>query len=180
MDPEFNHYNPDNQIIDLGIKYDTFGEFHSNFATTFTGISMLGLSDYYEQNWPSDSPLGFEVFPDDSGSKNYLFSNYPFQIKNNPDSDIIVSNNICDAGGKVNGIFYKPIVSDTEMAVMESDLMQCAKNSGINIDENGQMSQDDINKIYICQVDIWFQHKNNYKLEKWYWTIDTSLLEECK
>ena len=181
LDPEFNHYNhPDNQIIDLGIKYDAFGEFNSNFANTFTGVSMLGLSDYYEQNWPSDSPLGFEVFPDDSGSKNYLFSDYPFQIKNNPDSDIIVSRNICDAGGKVNGIMYKPIVSDTEMAAMESYLMQCAKNSGINIDENGQMSQDDINKIYICQVDTWFQHKNNYKLEKWYWTIDTSLLEECK
>ncbi|MDT3694600.1 MAG: hypothetical protein ROM03_09320 [Mucispirillum sp.] len=181
LDPEFNHYNhPDNQIIDLGIKHDAFGEFNSNFANTFTGVSMLGLSDYYEQNWPSDSPLGFEVFPDDSGSKNYLFSDYPFQIKNNPDSDIIVSRNICDAGGKVNGIMYKPIVSDTEMAVMESDLMQCAKNSGINIDENGQMSQDDINKIYICQVDTWFQHKNNYKIEKWYWTIDTTLLEECK
>ena len=181
LDPEFNHYNhPDNQIIDLGIKYDAFGEFNSNFANTFTGDSMLGFSGYYEQNWPSDSPLGFEVFQDDSGSKNYLFSNYPFQIKNNPDSDIIVSSNICDANGKVNGIFYKPIVSNTEMAAMESDLMQCAKNSGINIDENGQMSQDDINKIYICQVDTWFQHKDNYKLEKWYWTIDTTLLEECK
>lgn len=181
LDPEFNHYNhPDNQIIDLGIKHDAFGEFNSNFANTFTGVSMLGLSDYYEQNWPSDSPLGFEVFPDDSGSKNYLFSDYPFQIKNNPDSDIIVSRNICDAGGKVNGIMYKPIVSDTEMTAMESDLMQCAENSGINIDENGQISQDDINKIYICQVDTWFQHKNNYKLEKWYWTIDTNLLEECK
>ena len=181
LDPEFNHYNhPDNQIIDLGIKYDAFGEFNSNFANTFTGVSMLGFSGYYEQNWPSDSPLGFEVFQDDSGSKNYLFSNYPFQIKNNPDSDIIVSRNICDAGGKVNGIMYKPIVSDTEMAALESDFMQCAKNSGINIDENGQMSQDEIDKIYICQLDTWFQHKNNYKLEKWYWTIDTSLLEECK
>lgn len=181
LDPAFNHYNhPNNQIIDLGIKYDTFGEFNTNFANTFTGVSMLGFSGYYEQNWPSDSPLGFEVFPDDSGSKNYLFFNYPFQIKNNPDSDIIVSRNICNAGGKVNGIMYKPIVSDTEMAAIESDLMQCVKNSGINIDENGQMSQDDIDKIYICQLDTWSQHKNNYKLEKWYWTIDTSLLEECK
>ena len=141
---------------------------------------MLGFSGYYEQNWPSDSPLGFEVFQDDSRSKNYLFSNYPFQIKNNPDSDIIVSRNICDAGGKVNGIMYKPIVSDTEMAALESDFMQCAENSGINIDENGQMSQDEIDKIYICQLDTWFQHKNNYKLEKWYWTIDTTQLEECK
>lgn len=172
------HYNQSSEITNfIGIKYDTFGEFSD--IPMFTNVSSL-LKDvnYKEGNWPSDSSLHFEVFPDSSTDQNgYFFSNYPYKHSNEDD---FIADNICSAGGKVNGIFYKPIVSDTEMAAMQSDLMQCLQNSGINIDENGQISQDDIDKMLVCFADIWFQHKNNYKIEKWYWTIDTSLLEECK
>ena len=176
LDRTLIHYNQSTEITNfIGIKYDTFGEFSD--IPMFTNVSAL-LKDvnYKEDNWPSDNLLHFEVFPDSStDQKGYFFSNYPYR-----NEDDFIADNICLANGKVNGIFYKPIVSDTEMAVMESDLMQCAKNSGINIDENGQMSQDDVDKMLVCFADIWFQHKDNYKLEKWYWTIDTTLLEECK
>lgn len=170
------HYNQSSEITNfIGIKYDTFGEFSD--IPMFTNVSSL-LKDvnYKEGNWPSDSSLHFEVFPDSSTDQNgYFFSNYPYKHE-----DDFIADNICSAGGKVNGIFYKPIVSDTEMTAIGSDLMQCAKNSGIDIDENGQISQDDVDKMLACFVDTWFQHKNNYKLEKWYWTIDTTQLEECK
>ena len=172
------HYNQSSEITNfIGIKNNTFGEFSD--IPMFTNVSLL-LKDvnYKEGNWPSDSSLHFEVFPDSSTDQNgYFFSNYPYKHSNEDD---FIADNICLANGKVNGIFYKPIVSDTEMAAIGSDLMQCAKNSGIDIDENGQISQDDVDKMLVCFVDTWFQHKNNYKLEKWYWTIDTSLLEECK
>lgn len=178
IDRTLHHYNQSSQITNfIGIKNDTFGEFSD--IPMFTNVSSL-LKDvnYKEANWPSDSSLHFEIFPDSStDQKGYFFSNYPYKHWNEDD---FIADNICLANGKVNGIFYKPIVSDTEMAAMESDLMQCAKNSGIDIDENGQISQDDVDKMLVCFVDTWFQHKNNYKLEKWYWTIDTSLLEECK
>lgn len=178
IDRTLHHYNQSSQITNfIGIKNDTFGEFSD--IPMFTNVSSL-LKDvnYKEANWPSDSSLHFEIFPDSStDQKGYFFSNYPYKDWNEDD---FIADNICLANGKVNGIFYKPIVSDTEMAAMESDLMQCAKNSGIDIDENGQISQDDVDKMLVCFVDTWFQHKNNYKLEKWYWTIDTSLLEECK
>lgn len=178
IDRTLHHYNQSSQITNfIGIKNDTFGEFSD--IPMFTNVSsLLKYVNYKEANWPSDSSLHFEIFPDSStDQKGYFFSNYPYKDWNEDD---FIADNICLANGKVNGIFYKPIVSDTEMAAMESDLMQCAKNSGIDIDENGQISQDDVDKMLVCFVDTWFQHKNNYKLEKWYWTIDTSLLEECK
>ena len=172
------HYNQSSEITNfIGIKNNTFGEFSD--IPMFTNVSSL-LKDvnYKEGNWPSDSSLHFEVFPDSSTDQNgYFFSNYPYKHWNEDD---FIADNICSAGGKVNGIFYKTIVSDTEMTAIGSDLMQCAENSGINIDENGQISQDDYDKMLVCFVDTWFQHKNNYKLEKWYWTIDTTQLEECK
>lgn len=178
LDRTLIHYNQSSEITNfIGIKNDTFGEFSD--IPMFTNVSSL-LKDvnYKEGNWPSDSSLHFEVFPDSSTDQNgYFFSNYPYKQWNEDD---FIADNICSAGGKVNGIFYKPIVSDTEMTAMESDLMQCAENSGIDIDENGQISQDDVDKMLVCFVDTWFQHKNNYKLEKWYWTIDTTQLEECK
>jgi len=182
LDRTLIHHNQSNQITNfIGIKYDTFGEFSESPTFTNVNATMKDLN-YKENNWPSDSSLHFEVFPDSSssttGQNGYFFSNHYYKYQH--ESGNVIADNICSANGKVNGVFYKPIVSDTEMAAMQSDAMQCAKNSGINIDENGQISQDDTDKMLVCFADIWFQHKNNYKLEKWYWTIDTSLLEECK
>ena len=182
LDRTVIHYNQSNQITNfIGIKYDTFGEFSEIPTFTNANATMKDLN-YKENNWPSDSSLHFEVFPDSNssttGQNGYFFSNHYYKYQY--ESGNFIADNICSANGKVNGIFYKPIVSDTEMAAMQSDGMQCLQNSGINIDENGQISQDDTDKMLVCFADIWFQHKNNYKIEKWYWTIDTTLLEECK
>ena len=182
LDRTLIHHNQSNQITNfIGIKYDTFGEFSESPTFTNANATMKDLN-YKENNWPSDSSLHFEVFPDSNssttGQNGYFFSNHYYKYQH--ESGNFIADNICSANGKVNGIFYKPIVSDTEMAAMQSDGMQCLQNSGINIDENGQVSQDDIDKMLVCFADIWFQHKNNYKIEKWYWTIDTTQLEECK
>ena len=182
LDRTLIHHNQSNQITNfIGIKYDTFGEFSESPTFTNVNATMEDLN-YKENNWPSDSSLHFEVFPDSNssttGQNGYFFSNHYYKYQH--ESGNFIADNICSANGKVNGIFYKPIVSDTEMAAMQSDGMQCLQNSGINIDENGQISQDDTDKMLVCFADIWFQHKNNYKIEKWYWTIDTTLLEECK
>ena len=182
LDRTLIHYNQSSEITNfIGIKYDTFGEFSESPTFTNVNATMKDLN-YKENNWPSDSSLHFEVFPDSNssttGQNGYFFSNHYYKYQH--ESGNFIADNICSANGKVNGIFYKPIVSDTEMAAMQSDGMQCLQNSGINIDENGQISQDDTDKMLVCFADIWFQHKNNYKIEKWYWTIDTTLLEECK
>ncbi len=182
LDRTLIHHNQSSEITNfIGIKYDTFGEFSESPTFTNANATMKDLN-YKENNWPSDSSLHFEVFPDSNssttGQNGYFFSNHYYKYQY--ESGNFIADNICSANGKVNGIFYKPIVSDTEMAAMQSDGMQCLQNSGINIDENGQISQDDIDKMLVCFADIWFQHKNNYKIEKWYWTIDTTLLEECK
>lgn len=182
IDRTLIHHNQSSEITNfIGIKYDTFGEFSELPTFTNANATMKDLN-YKENNWPSDSSLHFEVFPDSNssttGQNGYFFSNHYYKYQY--ESGNVIADNICSANGKVNGIFYKPIVSDTEMAAMQSESMQCLQNSGINIDENGQISQDDIDKMLVCFADIWFQHKDNYKLEKWYWTIDTTLLEECK
>ena len=182
LDRTLIHHNQSSEITNfIGIKYDTFGEFSESPTFTNVNATMKDLN-YKENNWPSDSSLHFEVFPDSdsstTGQNGYFFSNHYYKYQY--ESGNFIADNICSANGKVNGIFYKPIVSDTVMAAMQSDGMQCLQNSGINIDENGQISQDDIDKMLVCFADIWFQHKNNYKIEKWYWTIDTTLLEECK
>lgn len=182
LDRTLIHHNQSSEITNfIGIKYDTFGEFSESPTFTNANATMKDLN-YKENNWPSDSSLHFEVFPDSNssttGQNGYFFSNHYYKYQY--ESGNFIADNICSANGKVNGIFYKPIVSDTEMAAMQSDGMQCLQNSGINIDENGQISQDDIDKMLVCFADIWFQHKNNYKIEKWYWTIDTTQLEECK
>ena len=182
LDRTLIHHNQSTYITNfIGIKYDTFGEFSELPTFTNVNATMKDLN-YKENNWPSDSSLHFEVFPDSNssttGQNGYFFSNHYYKYQY--ESGNFIADNICSANGKVNGIFYKPIVSDTEMAAMQSDGMQCLQNSGINIDENGQVSQDDIDKMLVCFADIWFQHKNNYKIEKWYWTIDTTQLEECK
>lgn len=182
LDRTLIHHNQSSEITNfIGIKYDTFGEFSESPTFTNANATMKDLN-YKENNWPSDSSLHFEVFPDSNssttGQNGYFFSNHYYKYQY--ESGNFIADNICSANGKVNGIFYKPIVSDTEMAAMQSDGMQCLQNSGINIDENGQISQDDIDKMLVCFADIWFQHKNNYKIEKWYWTIDTTQLDVCK
>ena len=180
LDRTLIHHNQSNQITNfIGIKYDTFGEFSKLGTFTNTGTLLMDLN-YKENNWPSDSPLHFEVFPDSNssitGQNGYFFSNHYYKYHQyNNNSNNFIADSICLANGKVNGIYYKPLLSDTVNAVMESYFMQCLQNSDVNPDESAQISQE-----AKCLVDTWYYYKDSIKLEKWYWTIDTSLLEECK
>ena len=68
LDRTLIHHNQSNQITNfIGIKYDTFGEFSKLGTFTNTGTLLMDLN-YKENNWPSDSPLHFEVFPDSNSS----------------------------------------------------------------------------------------------------------------
>ena len=180
LDRTLIHHNQSNQITNfIGIKYDTFGEFSKLGTFTNTGTLLMDLN-YKENNLPSDSPLHFEVFPDSNssitGQNGYFFSNHYYKYHQyNNNSNNFIADSICLANGKVNGIYYKPLLSDTVNAVMESYFMQCLQNSDVNPDESAQISQE-----AKCLVDTWYYYKDSIKLEKWYWTIDTSLLEECK
>ena len=180
LDRTLIHHNQSNQITNfIGIKYDTFGEFSKLGTFTNTGTLLMDLN-YKENNWPSDSPLHFEVFPDSNssttGQNGYFFSNHYYKYHQyNNNSNNFIADSICLANGKVNGIYYKPLLSDTVNAVMESYFMQCLQNSDVNPDKSAQISQE-----AKCLVDTWYYYKDSIKIEKWYWTIDTSLLEECK
>lgn len=180
LDRTLIHHNQSTYITNfIGIKYDTFGEFSKLGTFTNTGTLLMDLN-YKENNWPSDSPLHFEVFPysnsSTTGQNGYFFSNHYYKYHQyNNNSNNFIADSICLANGKVNGIYYKPLLSDTVNAVMESYFMQCLQNSDINPDESAQISQD-----AKCLVDTWYYYKDSIKIEKWYWTIDTTQLEECK
>lgn len=181
IDKTLIHNNQSNEITNfIGIKKDTFGEFSDiNIFTSLNPI-MKDLN-YKENNWPSDSPLHFGVFPDriTTGQKEYFLSNYGYQQSENGN---VIADNICSVNGKINGIFYKPTLklSDALNTAMESEVMQCLENSGVNVDGNTPFTPEEIGIGYRCIIDIWYNHLNSIKIEKWHWTIDTTLLEECK
>lgn len=135
-------------------------------ASYFSQISLLGLLDYNENgNWPSNY-LGFEVFDNmDEGigyTEQYVFSNYPNR------SNIL---HPCRAGN-VNGITYKPIIDDMKKKIINEQVGKC-------FSENDNPSKDELNNIAKCIADIVYNDKNSIKIEKWYWTIDTTKIEEC-
>lgn len=182
LDRTLIHHNQSNEITNfIGIKYDTFGEFSESPTFTNANATMKDLN-YKENNWPSDSSLHFEVFPDSNssttGQNGYFFSNHYYKYQH--ESGNFIADNICSANGKVNGIFYKTLLSDALNTVMESEALQCVRNSGINIDGNTPFTPEEIEVIYGCMIGTWYNHLNSIKIEKWHWTIDTTLLEECK
>ncbi len=164
VDPANNNVYPNGIVTRLAIKNDTFGDFSigSSLTRNFTGYdSFLERYGYKEENFPSNSELGFEVTL--YGNQNsYEFSNYPFKRSQQP-TGMIDEDNICIAGN-VSGIFYK--------SIMDEDI--------INNEFIPEMEA--CNNSIDCFTDLLYvYYKNNkLKLEKWYWTIDTSLLEECK
>lgn len=164
LDPANNNVYPNGIVTRLAIKNDTFGDFlNINLTRNFTGYdSFLERYGYKEENFPSNSELGFEVTHAGSPLNYYEFSNYPYKRSQQP-TGMIDEDNICIAGN-VSGIFYK--------SIMDEDIL---RNEFIPEMEACNNSTD-------CFTDLLYvYYKNNkLKLEKWYWTIDTSLLEECK
>lgn len=164
VDPANNNVYPNGIVTRLAIKNDTFGDFlNINLTRNFTGYdSFLERYGYKEENFPSNSELGFEVTHAGSPLNYYEFSNYPYKRSQQP-TGMIDEDNICIAGN-VSGIFYK--------SIMDEDIL---RNEFIPKMEACNNSTD-------CFTDLLYvYYKNNiFKLEKWYWTIDTSLLEECK
>lgn len=165
VDTANNNVYPNGIVTRLAIKNDTFGDFSngSNLTRNFTGYdSFLERYGYKEENFPSNSELGFEVTHAGSPLNYYEFSNYPYKRSQQP-TGMIDEDNVCIAGN-VSGIFYK--------SIMDEDI--------INNEFIPEMEA--CNNSIDCFTDLLYvYYKNNvFKLEKWYWTIDTSLLEECK
>ncbi len=152
----------DSSNSDLYIKDNAF----NGLPTTsfFTQMSTLGLLNYNENGWPSDKQ-GFEVFYEDNDC--YTFSNYHSSEGHS---------NACEAG-KVNGITYKPIIDNATYKTIDEQGEKCFDEHIINLENP---SQDERNNFAKCVTDIFYNNKNNIKIEKWYWTIDTTKLGVCK
>ncbi len=156
-------------ITEIGIKPDTFGGY-TNFNTEIlmTRMQLLSFIGYEEEGWPSDSELDFEVAPNDrEGEKNYLFHLY--NRKSSP----------CNANGVVNGIYYKSIFDIELVNKMRQEAQVCYEEKGGNEDPSGSISNDSMKLLMTCLVEAVYNNKDNIKIEKWYWTIDTTKIEEC-
>ena len=112
VDPANNNVYPNGIVTRLAIKNDTFGDFlNINLTRNFTGYdSFLERYGYKEENFPSNSELGFEVTHAGSPLNYYEFSNYPYKRSQQP-TGMIDEDNICIAGN-VSGIFYKSIMDE--------------------------------------------------------------------
>ncbi len=145
-------------LSEIKIKSDTFGEFDPTALLTKRAISTLIY--YKEEGWPSDSKLELEVVPninDDNGDMWYSLGHYDFEEVN-----------ICEAG-KVNGIFYNVINANINW----DDLSKCYELAGEDRSETARK------KVEECYVNLLYDNKDK-TIEKYYWTIDTTLLDECK
>lgn len=150
---------------EIYISADAFDGLPSN--AFFTQMSILGqiTPAYNENGWPSDKQ-GFEVFHEDKNE--YTFSNFH--------SGDYEYSNACEAG-KVSGITYKPIIDDAINKIMDEQVTQCATNLGVDINNIGP---DDISKLTKCSTDTFYNNRDKFKIEKWYWTIDTTQLDACQ
>ena len=168
VDPALNSYNPMTKIYELGIKSDAFGEFSTE--TFASQMSMAGQIGYAENGWPSDKQ-GFEVFPNEEDKTGYTFTNFHSSAFEHSDA--------CKAG-KVNGITYKPVIEEAVNNNIQTSMQECVKNSGIEMSSGGQFNPDDMDKMMKCYADSYYQYKDSIKIEKWYWTIDTTQIDVCK
>lgn len=155
-------FSSDQYQMDIYIKADAFGGLPS--TAVFTQMNTLGLLNYNENCWPSDKQ-GFEVFYEDNYQ--YTFSNYHSSEE---------YSSACKAG-KVNGITYKPIIDDVTNKTIDEQGEKCFDEHIVN-SENP--SQDELNNFAKCVTDILYNNKNKIKIEKWYWTINTTQLDVCK
>ncbi len=153
-------------------KDNAFGDFSSNIL--MTGTQLLALLNYKEEGWPSDNSLKFEVFPSYSG---YAMANYTSKIGI---EEIPTNDNVCSANGKINGIYYKSLFDASLYRKMQQEAQLCYEEKGGNEDPSGEISNDSMKLLMNCLAEAAYNNKDNIKIEKWYWTIDTTQLDVCK
>ena len=180
LDPANNEIDKDGALLKLGIKSDAFGEYSSNML--MTSNQLLRIINYKEENWPSDSSLEFEVLVTGNVTNGgYYLTNYPSNISMDNVSVEPHSDNVCGMNGKMNGIYYKSVFDISLYDIMEAEYMLCYRqNDGINDPASGSLDGNDMKILIDCFAEAAYNNKDNIKIEKWYWTIDTTLLEECK
>ena len=154
-------------------KDNAFGDFSSN--TLMTGTQLLAFLKYKEEGWPSDNSLKFEVFPSYSGG--YEMANYTSKIGI---EEIPTSDNVCNANGKINGIYYKSLFDESLYRKMQQEALVCYEEKGGNEDPSGEISNDSMKLLMNCLAEAAYNNKDNIIIEKWYWTIDTTQLDVCK
>ena len=153
-------------------KDNAFGDFSSNIL--MTGSQLLSFLNYKEEGWPSDSSLKFEVFPSNSG---YAMANYTSKIGI---EEIPTDDNVCSANGKINGIYYKSLFDASLYRKMQQEAQLCYEEKGGSEDPSGEISNDSMKLLMNCLAEAAYNNKDNIKIEKWYWTIDTTQLDVCK
>ena len=150
---------------------NAFGDFSSN--RLMTGTQLLARLNYKEEGWPSDSSLKFEVFPSNSG---YEMANYTSKIGI---EEIPTNDNVCSANGKINGIYYKSLFDASLYRKMQQEAQLCYEEKGGSEDPSGEISNSNMILLMNCLAEAAYNNKDNIKIEKWYWTIDTTKIEEC-
>lgn len=176
VDPLYNVIDKDGALLKLGIKSDAFGEYSSNML--MTSNQLLRIINYKEENWPSDSPLEFEILVTGNVSYGgYKMANYTSKIGI---EEIPTNDNVCSANGKINGIYYKSLFDASLYRKMQQEAQLCYEEKGGSEDPSGEISIDSMKLLMNCLAEAAYNNKDNIKIEKWYWTIDTTQLNVCK
>ena len=63
---------------------------------------------------------------------------------------------------------------------MQQEALVCYEEKGGNEDPSGEISNDSMKLLMNCLAEAAYNNKDNIKIEKWYWTIDTTQLDVCK
>ena len=178
VDPLNNEIDKDGALLKLGIKSDAFGEYSSNML--MTSNQLLRKINYKEENWPSDSPLEFEILVTGNVSYGgYYLTNYPSNISIDNITEEPHSDNVCGVNGKINGIYYKSVFDTSLYRKMQQEAQVCYEEKGGNEDPSGEISNSNMILLVNCLAEAAYNNKDNIKIEKWYWTIDTTKIEEC-
>ena len=179
LDPLNNEIDKDGALLKLGIKSDAFGEYSSNML--MTSNQLLRRINYKEENWPSDSPLEFEILVTGNVSYGgYYLTNYPSNISIDIITEEPHSDNVCGVNGKINGIYYKSVFDTSLYRKMQQEAQLCYEEKGGSEDPSGEISKDSMKLLMNCLAEAAYNNKDNIKIEKWYWTIDTTQLDVCK
>ena len=179
VDPLNNEIDKDGALLKLGIKSDAFGEYSSNML--MTSNQLLRIINYKEENWPSDSPLEFEILVTGNVSYGgYYLTNYPSNISIDIITEEPHSDNVCGVNGKINGIYYKSVFDTSLYRKMQQEAQLCYEEKGGSEDPSGEISKDSMKLLMNCLAEAAYNNKDNIKIEKWYWTIDTTQLDVCK
>ena len=179
LDPLNNEIDKDGALLKLGIKSDAFGEYSSNML--MTSNQLLRIINYKEENWPSDSPLEFEILVTGNVSYGgYYLTNYPSNISIENITEEPHSDNVCGVNGKINGIYYKSLFDASLYRKMQQEAQVCYEEKGGNEDPSGEISTSNMILLMNCLAEAAYNNKDNIKIEKWYWTIDTTQLDVCK